>query len=119
MKKKENWLWHYPEDLICIKEIPKAKDILSLKLRNDYPSSDIQLDKKLFLYALENTTTKILDPKNKLDLKMLSGYAYSSWSSIWISTKKGDYKIVLFLGGMSFITLPNGNKGAILFDFSK
>ena len=119
MKKNEKWIWHYPEDLVCIKEIPKAKNILSLKLKLFDPNSDVQLDKKLFLFAIENANTKILDPKCKLDIETLQSYSFAPWYTIWLSTKKGDYNIELYHGGLSFITLPNGNRGAIQFNFSR
>ncbi len=108
----------YPKDLVYIKSIPQQKEILSIALKKDDVSSNTALKVSLFKNALDHNNTRILNPNNKLDDKLLSGYSYSPWYVVEFTTVKGNYKITLFLGGLGFVTLPNGKRGAILFDLS-
>ncbi len=103
----------YPDDLIFIKNIPKSNEVTYIEIKKGMNFSTI-LDESVFLNALDNNA-KSLNPKDKI----LSEWHYSSWYSISLLTLKGEYDIELFLGGLGYMTLPSGQRGAILFDFKK
>lgn len=109
----------YPNDLIYLKNIPQQDDILSITFKKGNVSSNIGLNTSLFKIIIDHDNTRILNPNNELDAKLLTNYSYSPWYVVDITTVKGNYKITLFLGGLGFMTLPNGKKGAILFDLSE
>ncbi len=111
-----NKIKFYPKDLVYIKSMPKSTEISSIEFKN-FGINPTILKKSSFLKALDYYRTRILDPNNKLDDKLLSGYSYSPWYNVEFITKKGNYKISLFLGGLGFMTMPNGKRGAILFNF--
>jgi len=110
----------YPNDLVYIKSIPTSDDVypVPVTFKRSIGSSKTLLSKILLRQILSHNKTRILDPNTKLDAELLADWSYSPWYTIEFTTVKGNYKISLFLGGLGFMTLPNGKRGAVLFDLS-
>lgn len=103
------------DDFIFIENIPKSKEVIRKGLSiNSFPHASIKLNEVQFLKALDNKPRAV---KNSDEILLM--WNYSPWVDILFSTSEGKYEIQLFLGGLGFVTLPNGKKGAVLFDFSK
>jgi len=100
-------------DLIFIKNTPKSNEIASIVFGHTFNPNTI-LDESKFLNALDNNA-KPLNPKDEI----ISEWNYTPWYSITFDTPKGKYYIEMYLGGLGIMTLPSGQKGAILFDFEK
>ena len=103
------------DDFIFIKNIPNSNEIVSedLSISPILFNSSIKLNKVTFLKALDNRPKAL-----KNSDETLFTWNYSPWADIVFLTSKGKYEIQLFLGGLGFVTLPDGTKGAVLFDFT-
>lgn len=99
-------------DFVFIENIPKASQILTLKMHLIYASPTLKKNK--FLRKLNNA--KSIKPKDHLEL--LLSWHYSPWYHIEFTTLSGKYELILFLGGLGTLTLPNGKRGAVMFNFN-
>lgn len=104
---------HRCDEFIFIEHIPRSKKVLKkdLSIKDQTNGNATKLSKVRFMKALNKS--KAL----KCSDKILFDWQYSSWVDITFLTSEGKYEIQLFLGGLGIMTLPNGKKGAVLFDF--
>ena len=97
--------------LVNIEKLPAGHTIQKVEIikhSTDSPDLDTALLIDLFVRA------KPVHPDDNL----LSNWSYTPWASIIFTTPQGSYKLNLFLGGLGMLTLPDGRKGAVLFDLT-
>lgn len=99
-------------DLILIKKLPIASEILNLSMHHSFNSKSV-LDESKFLLLLDKA--KIVQPNDKI----LKQWNYAPWYSIEFTTSSGKYNLQIFLGGLGIMTLPDGTKGAIMLDIKE
>ncbi|ASV06329.1 hypothetical protein ACO2J1_06715 [Leptospira interrogans] len=97
-------------NLIFIEKLPMPYEIVTLKINNIYSKKN--LSKLEFLILLSKA--KRIQPKDE----KLRSWHYSSWCNIQFLTIFGSYELKLYLGGLGFLTLPDGKTGALLFDLN-
>ena len=103
---------NFDNDYILIEKLPTSSQILSVKfICCDFPSTI--LSEQEFLNLLDHA--KVVEPENEL----LFNWNYSPWYMIEFTTSCGNYHLQLYLGGLGVLTLPNGEKGAVLLDLTK
>ncbi len=63
----------------------------------------------------------LLDKAERIrpDDKMLMRWHYSRWYDIEFTTSSGCYQLRLYLGGLGYMTLPNGKRGAVLLNLEE
>ena len=103
---------NFRPDFILIEKLPTASQILTLKISHCDSSLSV-LGESEFLILLDKA--KPIQPKSEI----LLNWNYSPWYSIEFTTLSGNYKLELYLGGLGTMTLPNGKKGAVMFDLTK
>jgi hypothetical protein len=102
---------NFRPDFVLIEKLPTASHILTLKMHHFYSSS--VLNESEFLILLDKAKT--IQPGSEI----LLNWNYSPWYSIEFTTSSGSYELELYQGGLGTLTLPNGKKGAVMFDLIK
>ncbi|PJZ56924.1 hypothetical protein [Leptospira barantonii] len=98
-------------NLIFIEKLPTARDVLALRINYVFNNNKL-LDKRKFLTLFDKAEP--IQPKDEI----LKNWHYSPWCTIEFLTSSGSYELKLYLGGLGFLTLPNGKTGAMLLDLN-
>ncbi|AXR69693.1 hypothetical protein [Leptospira mayottensis] len=98
-------------DFIFIEKLPRSHEIITFRMKSRSQTRYSVLDQTKFLILLLDKAKGI-----RPDDEKLMNWHYSSWYDIEFTTSYGNYKLELYLGGLGFMTLPNGKTGAVLFD---
>lgn len=100
-----------------------SQEKIDFKFIDSIPTSSeiIDFDAKYFLEENNKIKTDIFNFAKALNPtdEIIQTWSYSPFCTISFATKKGDYQLELFLGGLSIMTLPTGEKGYVLFDLTK
>jgi hypothetical protein len=95
--------------LIKIDALPGTSEITDVRMSSP-GGTRLMIKRDSFFQLLEHAS--IIDPEQKV----IHRNGFSPWCDIEFSTSQGEYILQLFLGGTGIITLPNGKRGALIFE---
>ena len=98
---------------IHLKKLPSSKDVSEINIQNSFLQTVQNLTPENFLILLDNATP--LDPNDKI----IMNWHYAPWKNVSFLTSEGRFNMTLYLGGLGFLRVPNGNEGPFKFNFPK